>query len=87
MELSIELPPDLPEVLVDVTQIPIALKNLIRNARDAMPNGGTITISAQTCNDFVELVWPTPVKGSRKTCYRRSWSHCFRPNPVAWDLD
>ena len=38
---------DLPPVMVDDSQIVIAIKNLIRNARDAMPEGGTLTIRAR----------------------------------------
>ncbi len=34
------------KVLVDSNQIPIVFRNLFRNARDAMPQGGTLTISA-----------------------------------------
>lgn len=36
----------LPAVLTDAVQLETALLNLIVNARDAMPNGGTITIGA-----------------------------------------
>jgi PAS domain S-box-containing protein len=37
----------LPEVQADSRQLELALINLAVNARDAMPNGGTITIAAQ----------------------------------------
>ncbi|MFG0291016.1 MAG: nitrogen regulation protein NR(II) [Rhodopirellula sp. JB044] len=37
----------LPPVYVDQNQVPIALQNLIRNARDAMPSGGQLTFDAQ----------------------------------------
>ncbi len=43
---AIEFPNDLPKVLVDESQIVIAFKNLVRNARDAMPNGGQLSITA-----------------------------------------
>jgi two-component system sensor kinase FixL len=56
IDVVIDLPTDLPDVLVDVNQVPIALKNLIRNARDAMPRGGTITISAEADNGVVRLM-------------------------------
>ena len=36
-------------VTVDVSEFETALVNLVINARDAMPNGGTITIGAQNC--------------------------------------
>jgi len=43
-----ELAPDLPPVLGDATQLHQLLLNICVNARDAMPNGGILKISAQT---------------------------------------
>ena len=44
MEIRKQLAPDLWPALADPNQIETALLNLILNARDAMPNGGHITI-------------------------------------------
>jgi signal transduction histidine kinase/DNA-binding response OmpR family regulator len=46
IELVLEHPDKLPAVLVDANQIELALLNLVVNARDAMPNGGVLTIEA-----------------------------------------
>jgi signal transduction histidine kinase len=46
---------DLPDVLGDGNQLRIALGNLIRNARDAMPLGGRLTIEARAVDGFMEL--------------------------------
>ncbi len=46
IELSIEIPPEVWPVAVDIPEFELALVNLIVNARDAMPEGGTITVSA-----------------------------------------
>jgi PAS domain S-box-containing protein len=45
--LDIELPPRLPAVESDATQLEAALMNVVVNARDAMPGGGTIEIRAR----------------------------------------
>ena len=51
------LAPSLPNVLVDRTQIQQVIMNLVVNARDAMPNGGrvTITTGASSSGDTVCL--------------------------------
>ncbi|MCD6073273.1 MAG: hybrid sensor histidine kinase/response regulator [Rhodospirillales bacterium] len=46
VELRFEMPRTLPPALVDANQLELALLNLVVNARDAMPEGGTLTISA-----------------------------------------
>jgi two-component system NtrC family sensor kinase len=55
IEVTIECPPGLPEALGDANQLLIALGNLVRNARDAMPQGGRLTISARQSNEHVEV--------------------------------
>jgi signal transduction histidine kinase len=47
VELSKTLDPELPPVRADAEQLWEALLNLIRNAVDAMPDGGNLTISAK----------------------------------------
>ncbi|RDE07515.1 response regulator [Sphingomonas aracearum] len=44
--VEIRIEPDLPAVIADPNQLELALLNLCVNARDAMPSGGRLTISA-----------------------------------------
>jgi PAS domain S-box-containing protein len=45
--LNVRLPPDLWPVEVDASELELALLNLAVNARDAMPNGGTLTVTGR----------------------------------------
>ncbi|HYC75025.1 ATP-binding protein [Brevundimonas sp.] len=47
VEVRVELPDDLPPVTADANQLEMALLNLAVNARDAMPGGGMLKISAE----------------------------------------
>jgi CheY-like chemotaxis protein/two-component sensor histidine kinase len=49
IELRIELPERVPPTLLDANQIELALLNLVVNARDAMPQGGQLTIRVDEC--------------------------------------
>lgn len=47
VEVTLDLPSDLPKALGDASQLRIVLGNLIRNARDAMAQGGQLTIRSR----------------------------------------
>jgi signal transduction histidine kinase len=55
IQVVTDLPGSLPKVKSDATQLGIVFGNLIRNACDAMPAGGTLTLSAKSADGNVEV--------------------------------
>jgi PAS domain S-box-containing protein len=47
INLDIDIAPDTWPIAIDVPEFELALVNIVVNARDAMPNGGAITITAE----------------------------------------
>jgi signal transduction histidine kinase/CheY-like chemotaxis protein len=47
IRMALELAPDLPAAMADPNQLEMALLNLAVNSRDAMPNGGMLTIEGR----------------------------------------
>lgn len=47
ISIILDVPDDIPPVKIDANQLELALMNLAVNSRDAMPNGGTLTISCR----------------------------------------
>jgi signal transduction histidine kinase/CheY-like chemotaxis protein len=60
VEISLHVPSNLPSAVADANQLEMALLNLAVNARDAMPEGGTLTIAlaAETVEQKNEIAVP-----------------------------
>ncbi len=54
IQVTLDFPAALPPALADRNQLRIVLGNLIRNARDAMPQGGKLVIAGRHNGDRVE---------------------------------
>ena len=55
IQLTLDLPSTLPSALADRQQLSIVFGNLIRNARDAMPQGGALAIRGRHKAGFIEI--------------------------------
>jgi signal transduction histidine kinase len=55
IRVTIDCPSALPPVLADIDQLRIVFANLIRNAREAMSQGGSLTIKGQMVAGAVEV--------------------------------
>jgi signal transduction histidine kinase len=55
VQVTLDCPPSLPPVLADADQVRIVFANLIRNAREAMPQGGRLTVTARPEGEGVEV--------------------------------
>ncbi|HWG45861.1 MAG TPA: protoglobin domain-containing protein [Gemmataceae bacterium] len=56
IQLTIDCSPSLPPALADFDQIHIVFANLVRNAREAMSEGGRLSITARASDSGVEVI-------------------------------
>ena len=92
VQLTAEIEPGLPTVLVDPAQLELALLNLIFNARDAMPDGGAILVAARLATaqeaaplagrDYVRLEVSDNGVGMSPETRQRAFDPYFTTKPV-----
>jgi PAS domain S-box-containing protein len=88
--VRLDLEPLLPALVVDKSELETALINLATNARDAMPEGGTMTLSARADTDPPGLAAGRYIRfsvtdcgtGMDATTMRRSVEPFFTTKPV-----
>ena len=51
-----QIDPDLPHIEIDPAQLPNIFVNLLENAADAMPGGGTLTVKAKASQDRLSVI-------------------------------
>ena len=64
-------------LLVDASKIERVFNNLIKNAFDAMPNGGTLRISCKKADDMVEVDFADNGVGMSKEVIEKLWLPFF----------
>jgi len=65
IEVHVDVPKDLPPVIGVQADLEQLLLNLLTNARDAMPEGGRMSVRATAADGRIELVAPLGVQSSR----------------------
>jgi signal transduction histidine kinase/putative methionine-R-sulfoxide reductase with GAF domain len=73
----IDLTEKKPKIKVDVEKIKRAFVNIIKNAVEAMPRGGTLTIKSRTLDDDVEITFSDTGVGMSKEKLQKLWTPLF----------
>jgi PAS domain S-box-containing protein len=73
----IDLTESRPKVKVDIDKIKRACLNLIRNALDAMPEGGTLTMKSEQTDSLLRISFSDTGMGISKETMERLWTPLF----------
>jgi signal transduction histidine kinase len=66
-----------PEMRVDLIKMSRAFTNLIKNAFDAMPSGGSLTIESRKLNEHVEFTFADTGVGMTKETLEKIWTPLY----------
>ena len=72
-----DLAKDKPKIEVDFLKIQRVFINVLKNAIDAMPNGGTLTIESKEANSSVEVTISDTGTGMSEETLRKLWTPLF----------
>ncbi|MGC9345248.1 MAG: PAS domain S-box protein [Candidatus Bathyarchaeales archaeon] len=73
----IDLTENKPKIKVDVEKMKRAFVNIIKNAVEAMPKGGTLTIKSKRLNGTLEFVFSDTGVGMSKKTMEKLWTPLF----------
>jgi CheY-like chemotaxis protein len=86
VDIVLDIAPILPPVLVDRSQIEASLINLAINARDAMADGGTLTIKARSNGRSVDLTLSDTGPGMGPDVLAKATEPFFTTKPIGSGL-
>ena len=66
-----------PKIMLDTDRMRRVLLNLIRNALDAMPNGGTLTIASRQTKGNLQITFRDTGEGMTPETLAKLWSPLF----------
>ncbi|MEO0067758.1 MAG: ATP-binding protein [candidate division WOR-3 bacterium] len=82
IKVVLDLAPDLPEISADPTQLNQVLVNLIVNAIQAMPHGGTLKVTTSRKNEAISLVVEDTGVGMSEDVIQKIFMPFFTTKPV-----
>jgi PAS domain S-box-containing protein len=80
--LTIEAATDVGSILVDPSEFETALINLVVNARDAMPDGGTVIVGARDNDEMIEVYVRDTGVGIPEDVLKKVFDPFFTTKPV-----
>jgi PAS domain S-box-containing protein len=66
-----------PKIMMDVHQMRRVFVNIMRNAVDAMPNGGTLRIASAKSGDNIQVIFRDTGEGMRQETLSKIWTPLF----------
>jgi signal transduction histidine kinase len=81
IDLRCWVPSEMPPTVIDPGQVTQLLMNLTVNARDAMPDGGRLTIKATECENGVRLVVEDTGLGMSEETVAKAFDPFFTTKP------
>ncbi len=82
ISLKLDVAPDLPAIEADGEELELAILNLVNNSLDAMPSGGTLSMSAAAATDKVRIEITDSGSGIKPELLPRIFEPWFTTKPA-----